>query len=225
MKLIKYIIVILLLIVCIPNVYADKTLSYITSASTDDNGAKLFQADPYPFMWMPFSNNTRSAFTRWPVHIPPNATIVSASVTFTVASNSYTGTAHPVSIDLVNLADCPSVSSNTSTLPLLGSPVTDTFSGTWSAGNAVTTPDLKSLIDAYVAIEGYQTGRYIGFKYYNPGSTTSSSVGCYNSGQPAILNIIYSGGDVTIDNWMAEPHSRTTTKMREMWFMYHWMIP
>jgi len=184
-----------------------KVLTYTIGASADDSSVASGSGYTDSNLPMPYGDGTRWTWLRFPLSVPDNATITNAVVDFVVSS----GGKYSVQIDVADLDNIPSFVTNPRDYSVLGSPVSGVFTGTWTSGLTVTTPDITSLIEAFMARGGYVYGNYIGLKFGRATTATSSWVKSFDTGSTnaPVLKITYTGGDVMIDLWMADPYVRT----------------
>lgn len=204
----KYLILLLLLI-CASTGWA-KTATYTVNASAGDAGATVSESgSTASYVYIPYSKGSeRRAFARFQLYHPLTATITDARLIL----KSRSSTQQNVQFDVVDYADCALLSINPFAYNVAGSAVTGQFTGTFTDGGTLTSPDISSLITTYVGITGVATGTYIGLRAICPNdSCTTSTVYNYDQGASYApqLTITYTGGEGVIDLMMSEPHVKT----------------
>jgi hypothetical protein len=188
-----------------------KTLSYPVAAGADDAYASFGGSVNYydQTMRLPYSSAGLAAYMRWPINIPTGATITGARVKFIAASTTY----DPITIDVVDLDNCPSFVTNPQGYTVLGAHplVGVNFTGKGFIGNTITTPDITALITDFQGRGGYVAGNYMALRFIHASGYTTSYVYTYEkgAGYAPTLEIDYTGGNVPIEVWMAEPYVRT----------------
>lgn len=114
------------------------------------------------------------------IGIPPGSEIVSASIQFTAAQASPSGNMADLFIDVVLMANADQFTASTDlkTLTLTNAPV-EWNPGPWTGinetGPAQTTPNLASLLQSIVGLQGYTHNSAIAFIVYGAGRRTAKS--------------------------------------------------
>jgi hypothetical protein len=217
----KYIAAIMIIFLCASGANAAR-VTYQIQASSDDTAASLPES-VYAMneIYVPYSNLTRLAFWRWPVHIPKEATIVSAYLWLKSYGRSGDGNSSKMNLQLVSSDDCPDLSSpSTVNLSTAGPIVTWTLPSDWRVDGGpysdgwYKSPDIKGVVDSFIKTDAYKYGNYLGIR----GSWASGSwkTAYQYDGNPesgARLEINYEGGEAILNLDMAEPHVRIAQKI------------
>ncbi|MEI8175137.1 MAG: hypothetical protein WCG28_04280, partial [bacterium] len=200
------------------------TVNIAYSQDDTDSGNILSQSFGVNLiLYTPYSTSEdRYNFFRFKVNIPKNATINSAYLSLVGNDNG-----DPSSYDLSkNSAVVFSLLDETNSSafgagasnPILRD-VTGSVSGTigaWTANqryDAGSLPDIKTLVQSYIDRPDYNYFDYLGLRLKRNGSTNnkyaySASSGNSTSYWPQLI-VNYSGGDPTLDVYMADPEVRS----------------
>ena len=142
-----------------------ETVQYQIAASRDDTFTiDSWNAYDQPTAFFPSSNGDRRAFFRWQLDIPAGATITSA--TMKVQSNGTAGNSSPstVRLQVLDQEDCAAFISNPH-FWVVGLDYVDwELPGTWTAGSWHSSPDISSLLQAFINRPGYASGNYFGIR-------------------------------------------------------------
>lgn len=163
-------------------------------------------------MYVPYSStNSRDVFLRYKANIPQNATISSAYLTFTPKTTSTAAGA--VSIDLLEEDSCAMFITTDNTVSRVSTNAPSAVSwshGTsdWVADVTENSPDIKTLVQAWIDRESYVYDSYIGL--YVATVSGSSHVARHGTTYGPVLVVNYTGGDPVLSEvYMADPHVRT----------------
>ena len=160
---------------------ANVTVTYQTAASADDTycGSSWNNVIVSTMYW-PYISDARRGFMRWPIQVPPGATIVSACVKIKAASTTANTTTQRM--QLVDSDNCPALSTNpydwAVTGPTVDWPVPAQTQDTW-----YTSTDIKDIVQALINRPGYQQGNYLGLR------------GVWASGATAKMTYQWDSGD------------------------------
>jgi len=101
-------------------------------------------------------------FLRFELNIPPRATITSANIIFEATRSA--GTTLPTLIKLIDADDCGDINSfapDQTNMSFTGDVVGWSVS-TWTNGEMVISPDIATLVQAFIDRPGYEAGQYMG---------------------------------------------------------------
>jgi len=107
------------------------------------------------------TTTTFRTFMRWAVSIPAHVTISSAYIDFISETSSGTVTTAIKLIDADDCGDINSFSADQSDMTFTGDTVAWTPPA-WGNDEALSSPDIATLVQAFIDRDGYNTGQYIG---------------------------------------------------------------
>lgn len=144
-------------------------VQYQIAASADDTLAQTnnnYYAIAYTY-W-PHTETGYRSFLRWAIDVPAGSTITKAHL-WVRAYGDY-GTSPTIRMQLVDSDDCPGFSSNPYSWSVTAGYV-DWATSTWTNGQWYQSPDIKTLVQAFVDRAGYGSGSYLGLRGANPSGT------------------------------------------------------
>jgi len=141
------------------------TVQYQIAASADDthcsSGSNYVGNSTMNF---PYNNDTeRRPFFRWAVNIPDGAIIQSAYLKVKAQSTSTTNAT--IRLWLLDYDSCPSFSTNPYSWSMVaGTGVDWVLPNPWTADTWYTSPDIKTIVQAFIDRPGYSPGNYLGLR-------------------------------------------------------------
>jgi hypothetical protein len=195
-----------------------RVATFQVAASTDDAAAVTnATGELASTMYWPYTTTARMSFLRWQSTIPRGAAITKAYVK--VRSNGTAGNTNSsvIRLEVLDTDNAPLFTSSDNPFydAVMTNYVDSTVPGAWSVGTWATSDDIKSLVQAYIDRPDYAYGNYIGLR----GSFVSGAYkGAYtwnygdHSGAPQ-LEVHYTGGEVLLELWMADPETRLGQKV------------
>ena len=186
----------ILIFLCLTGIAQAKEMVYTIAALADDSCTSGYNIAN---LWI---SAAETAYGRWSLRVPKNATISSAILTLTAKADKDAGN---ITVTLLDSDNCPAFS---------GAPPGDTATTVaWAAGAWTTdteyTIDIKTIVDAYMARPGYSYGNYMGIKLSMAAGEKLAHQYDSDPTKAMKLTVTYTEGDGIVQLWMAEPHVRT----------------
>jgi hypothetical protein len=167
-------------------------------------------------MYFPYTNADRRAFHRWRCLVPPNATVVDARLRIRAYPSAGNQNPSAVQVQLIDRDDCPGFSVNPFAIDVISGGVSWTLpGGAWVDNAEHESPDLKDLVQAYIDRAGFTFGSHLGLRsIWTSGSYKMAYQWDYGDHtRGAVLEVSYTGGDVPVELWMADPETRLDQKI------------
>jgi hypothetical protein len=198
----------------------ERVREYTIEISADDSVVYSSEnGTTYTEMSWPYSSDAIKTFMRYELRIPKGATITEAYLN--VRSNGSSGGATSVlRLQAVDSDNCPEFRSgvyanNPFTWTLGGPTVDTTYGATWTANEWYASADISDIVQDFIDREDYEVGHFIGLC----GSRVSGAYkriygwdyGDHTSGPKLVIH--YTGGDHTMELWMADPEVRLGQKI------------
>lgn len=139
--------------------------TWIVAASADD-GHWVSSAVRYTYNHVQFSRWVSGGqiigrgFMRWAITIPDGSTIDSAYLK--LYAQGQAGSAFTTGIKLVDSDSCPSLPNLAFDYAVTGN--VNWSLGSWTADTWYTSPDIKTLVQAFIDRGGYSSGNYLGLR-------------------------------------------------------------
>lgn len=205
----------LLFIALLPVAGRAGTETYQVAASDDDTTANG-PANNCPTcsdFYVPYTTGDRRAFMRWEISIPKGAAITSAYLylKFNGEGNSGPSTAR---IQAIDQDDCPNFSANPYDWAVSAA-YADWTIASWTAGEWTQSDNIGPVIQAFIDRPGYEYGNGLGLRALNAAGSWKRAE-TYDAGDHSsapMLEVNYTGGEVPIELWMADPHIRLGQKV------------
>jgi len=179
-------------------------------SATDNSGGNCTTCSQF---YAPYTTSARRAFMRWKIDVPKGATITSARLHLQFDAEGSTDPSI-ARIQAVDLADCPDFMDNPYDWAVAPE-YTDWSIGAMTIGQWSASADIGPIIQAFIDRPDYEYGNGLGLRTdHVSGSWKRARTWDYGDHSAAPeLEIHYTGGEVTVELWMAEPHVRLAQKI------------